>query len=126
MGTLAFLENINGPEMILIFLVVLLLFGAERLPGLFQSFGKSVREFKRATKGIEDDIRSAMDVEPVNAAPPPAKPASSKLARPAAKADPTVSAPAPARTSTSGEVSSTEFPDKATEGGSAPEIQKEQ
>jgi TatA/E family protein of Tat protein translocase len=70
MSTLAFLENINGPEMVMIFLVVLLLFGAERLPGLFQSFGKSVREFKKATQGIEDDIRTAMDMESVQQLPP--------------------------------------------------------
>jgi sec-independent protein translocase protein TatA len=69
MNTLAFIENINGPEMILIFLVVLLLFGAERLPGLFKSLGQSVREFKKATRGIEEDIRTAMDVEPERVAP---------------------------------------------------------
>lgn len=69
MNTFAFIENINGPEMILIFLVVLLLFGAERLPGLFKSLGQSVREFKRATRGIEEDIRTAMDVEPERVTP---------------------------------------------------------
>lgn len=61
--TLAFLQNINAPEIILIFLIVLLLFGAKRLPELFKSFGKSIKEFKKATSGIEDDIRSAMDSE---------------------------------------------------------------
>lgn len=64
MNTLAFLQNINGPEILLIFLVVLLLFGAKRLPELFRSFGKSIREFKKATSEIEDDIRTAMDEEP--------------------------------------------------------------
>ena len=64
MNTLAFLQNINGPEILLIFLIVLLLFGAKRLPGLFKSFGKSIREFKKATTEIEEDIRTAMDEEP--------------------------------------------------------------
>lgn len=64
MNPLAFLQNINGPEILLIFLVVLLLFGAKRLPELFKSFGKSIREFKKATSDIEDDIRTAMDEEP--------------------------------------------------------------
>ena len=50
--------------MILIFLIVLLLFGAKRLPELFKSFGKSIREFKKATTEIEEDIRTAMDEEP--------------------------------------------------------------
>ncbi len=60
---LAFLQNINGPEILLIFLIVLLLFGAKRLPELFRSFGKSIREFKKATSEIEDDIRTAMDTD---------------------------------------------------------------
>lgn len=48
----------------MIFLVVLLFFGAKRLPDLFRSVGKSLREFKKATSEIEDDIRTAMDEEP--------------------------------------------------------------
>lgn len=61
--TLAFLQNLSAPELIIIFLIVLLLFGAKRLPGLFKSFGESIKEFKKATSGIENDIRSAMDTE---------------------------------------------------------------
>ena len=59
----AFIQNLNTPEIVMIGAVVLLFFGAKRMPGLFQSLGKSVREFKKATSGIEADIRSAMDVE---------------------------------------------------------------
>lgn len=72
MSTLAFLQNINGPEILLIFLIVLLLFGAKRLPELFRSFGKSIREFKKATTEIEGDIRTAMEEEPEKPAPIPA------------------------------------------------------
>lgn len=72
LSTLAFLQNLRAPEIILIFLVVLLLFGAKRLPELFRSFGKSIREFKKATSDIEDDIRSAMDEEPTVTTNPPA------------------------------------------------------
>ena len=43
-------------EMILIFLVVLLLFGAKRLPELGQSLGKGIREFKRGVREIQEDI----------------------------------------------------------------------
>ncbi|CAA6678570.1 MULTISPECIES: twin-arginine translocase TatA/TatE family subunit [unclassified Lentimonas] len=63
MTPLAFLQNLNTPEIIMIGAVVLLFFGAKRMPELFKSFGKSVREFKKATSGIEDDIRTAMDVD---------------------------------------------------------------
>ena len=57
-------------EMILIFLVVLLLFGAKRLPEIGQGLGKGIREFKRATTGtpdapspgaLEDERRSALE-----------------------------------------------------------------
>lgn len=58
---LAFIQNLRAPEIILIFLVILLLFGAKRLPELFKSFGKSIKEFKKATADIEDDICTAMN-----------------------------------------------------------------
>ena len=41
--------NIRGPEMILIFLVVLLLFGGKKLPELARGLGKGLREFKDAS-----------------------------------------------------------------------------
>jgi len=63
MTPLAFLQNLSSWEIVLIFLVVLLFFGAKRLPELFRSFGKSMKEFKKATTEIEEDIRTAMDEE---------------------------------------------------------------
>jgi sec-independent protein translocase protein TatA len=69
---LGFLQNINAPEILLIFLIVLLLFGAKRLPELFKSFGKSIKEFKKATSDIEEDIRSTMDAEDAPKSAPPA------------------------------------------------------
>jgi sec-independent protein translocase protein TatA len=71
--TLAFIQNLRAPEIILIFLVVLLLFGAKRLPELFKSFGKSIKEFKKATSDIEEDIRTAMDAEDAPKAGPRAE-----------------------------------------------------
>ena len=68
---LAFIQNLRAPEIILIFLAMLLFFGAKRLPELFRSFGKSIREFKKATSDIEDDIRTAMDEQTTNKADGP-------------------------------------------------------
>ena len=46
-----------GPwELALIFLIVLLLFGAKRLPEVARSIGKAVKEFKKAGKDIKDEI----------------------------------------------------------------------
>ena len=74
MTPLAFIQNLNTPEIVMIGAVVLLFFGAKRMPDLFRSAGKSIREFKKATSGIEQDIRSAMDVDaeskPVKRKPP--------------------------------------------------------
>lgn len=64
MQPIAFLQNLNAPEIIMIFMVVLLFFGAKRLPELARSFGKSLREFKKATTDIEEDFRNAMEEEP--------------------------------------------------------------
>jgi sec-independent protein translocase protein TatA len=45
-------------ELILIFLVVLLLFGAKRIPDIAQGLGKGIREFKRALKDTEDEVKT--------------------------------------------------------------------
>ncbi|MBU3759453.1 MAG: twin-arginine translocase TatA/TatE family subunit [Candidatus Omnitrophica bacterium] len=45
-----------GPlEIIVILVVVLLLFGAKRLPEIGRALGEGIREFKRSIKGLEDD-----------------------------------------------------------------------
>lgn len=54
---------LGTPEIILILFVVLLLFGAKRLPELARSFGKSMREFKKAASEVEDNFRTAVDEE---------------------------------------------------------------
>lgn len=58
---LAFIEGIGGPELMMIMFVILLLFGANKLPELARGLGKSVKEFKKAASGVEDEIRRAMD-----------------------------------------------------------------
>lgn len=65
---IAFIEGIGGPELLLIMFIVLLLFGANRLPDLARGMGKAVREFKKATSGVEAEVRRAMEEPP----PPPA------------------------------------------------------
>ena len=46
--------NIGWPELILILLVCLLLFGAGRLPEVAKQMGKAIQEFKKALKGDGD------------------------------------------------------------------------
>jgi len=59
----AFLSNLSGWELILIFAVILLFFGAKRLPELSESLGKSLRRFKKATSEVEDEVRTAFESE---------------------------------------------------------------
>jgi sec-independent protein translocase protein TatA len=53
---LGFLGPIGGPEMIMIFVVILLLFGAKKLPELARGVGKSMGEFKKAREEFEREI----------------------------------------------------------------------
>jgi sec-independent protein translocase protein TatA len=66
-----FIEGIGGPELMMIMFVILLLFGANRLPELARGLGKSVREFKKAASGVEQEVRRAMEEEPAKPAPKP-------------------------------------------------------
>ncbi len=58
---------LGGWEIILILAVVLILFGAKRLPELAKGLGTGIKEFKKATKEVTDEVSNAMDETP---APP--------------------------------------------------------
>lgn len=49
------LGNLNGWHLIILLAVVLLLFGAPKLPGLAKSVGQSMRIFRREVKTLHDD-----------------------------------------------------------------------
>jgi sec-independent protein translocase protein TatA len=48
--------NIGTPEILVIGLIILVLFGAKRIPEFMQGLGKGVREFKKAARDIQDEI----------------------------------------------------------------------
>lgn len=56
---LAFIAGLGGPEIAVIFVLALLLFGAKRIPELARGLGKSMGEFKRARDEFEAEIRNA-------------------------------------------------------------------
>lgn len=55
------LFSIGGPEIILILFVILLLFGAKKIPELARGMGKGIREFKDATKEIKNEMDDAAE-----------------------------------------------------------------
>ena len=58
MNPIAFIPGMQGgPEIILVLFVILLLFGAKKLPELSRSLGKSLGEFKKGKEDIEREIR---------------------------------------------------------------------
>ncbi len=51
------LGNIGGAELILIMVVILLLFGAKRIPEIARGLGQGIREFKKATSEISRELK---------------------------------------------------------------------
>ncbi|NWF49578.1 MAG: twin-arginine translocase TatA/TatE family subunit [Ignavibacteriaceae bacterium] len=51
--------NLGAGEIILIVLVILLLFGAKKIPELAQGIGKGLREFKKGLRDVEEEIKTA-------------------------------------------------------------------
>ena len=53
--------RIGAPELIFIALVIILLFGAKKLPEIGNALGKAIREFKRAGKDAQDEVKDATE-----------------------------------------------------------------
>tara|TARA_Y100000748_G_scaffold276475_1_gene252885 strand:+ start:19423 stop:19647 length:225 start_codon:yes stop_codon:yes gene_type:complete len=51
----------GGWEIALIALVILLIFGAKRLPGLARGLGQGIREFKGAVDGVKDELKDVQE-----------------------------------------------------------------
>ncbi len=71
-------------EMVLIFAVLLLLFGAKRLPELASGMGRGIRDFKRALNGLDDaSIQASQTQTPLQAPQTQPAPAPVQAAQPA-------------------------------------------
>jgi sec-independent protein translocase protein TatA len=70
MNTMFGLFNLGGGEIILILALILILFGARKLPELAKGLGQGIKEFKKATREVTDEVSHAMDDTP----PPPPPP----------------------------------------------------
>jgi sec-independent protein translocase protein TatA len=66
---------LGWPEIIGILVIVLVLFGAKKLPELAKGLGSGIKEFKKATRDVQDDFHRAVDdIDRPQPPPPPRKP----------------------------------------------------
>jgi sec-independent protein translocase protein TatA len=72
MNTL-FAAFFGGWEIVLILAVVLILFGAKKLPELAKGLGQGIKEFKKATSEVSNEIHNAMEDRTPPPSPPPSR-----------------------------------------------------
>ncbi len=73
------LGPIGLPELLVIFALVLLVFGPRKLPEIAEAFGKSINKFKSATRSASDEVQKELDdARRAVEDDPPAKPRSDR------------------------------------------------
>jgi len=58
--------NLGMPEIIIIAIVVLILFGGKKLPEFMRGVGKGVHDFKKGLDGVEEEIKKDINSDPVD------------------------------------------------------------
>ena len=102
MSLLASFMNLAGPDLIVILLIVLVLFGAKKLPELARGMGQAVKEFQKAKDEFNDELHKAGKSDS-QVAKPDVKPAESTVARTDSQGASNVTAPPPSVAVTSGD-----------------------
>jgi sec-independent protein translocase protein TatA len=64
MNVIATFMNLAGPDLIVILLIILVLFGAKKLPELARGMGQAVKEFQKAKDEFSDELHNAGKTEP--------------------------------------------------------------
>ncbi len=102
MSLLASFMNLAGPDLIVILLIVLVLFGAKKLPELARGMGQAVKEFQKAKDEFNDELHKAGKSD-TQVAKPDVKPAESTVARTDSQEPSNVTAPQPSVAVTPGD-----------------------
>jgi sec-independent protein translocase protein TatA len=55
--------NLGAPEILLIMLVILIFFGPKKIPDLARGLGKGLREFRKASQEIQEDIEKELKID---------------------------------------------------------------
>jgi sec-independent protein translocase protein TatA len=78
---------IGMPELVIIFVIALIIFGPRKLPELGKSLGRSINEFKRASNELKSTLEDEIRVEEQRTAAPAPKPAPAPTETVAREAD---------------------------------------
>src|SRR6516162_1353832 len=97
MSLLASFMNLAGPDLIVILLIVLVLFGAKKLPELARGMGQAVKEFQKAKDEFNDELHKAGKTD-TQIAKPDVKPAEATVARTDNQSAPSATATTPQTT----------------------------
>lgn len=88
--TLAAFGNLFGPDTLVIFLIILVFFGAKKLPELARSLGQAMREFSKAKDDFEREITRPPEPEKPKQIDAPTAPAIKAEDHPVTSENPTV------------------------------------
>jgi len=73
MSFLASFMNLGGPDLLVILVIILVLFGAKKLPELARGLGQAIKEFQKAKDEFTDELHKAGDSDDATkGSPPPA------------------------------------------------------
>jgi sec-independent protein translocase protein TatA len=75
MNTTLAVFGLGGGELVLVLVVILVLFGAKRIPEFAKGLGKGINEFKKASREVTDEIERAGEATPPAPTASPAAPA---------------------------------------------------
>jgi len=62
--------NVGGSELFLILLIVLVFFGAKKLPELAKGLGQGIKEFRKAARDVQDEVEKESKQLDIKADPP--------------------------------------------------------
>lgn len=74
MNTMFALFDLGGGQILLILALVLVFFGARKIPELAKGLGQGIKEFKKATREVTDEIQNAAEEPPQKRINPPSAP----------------------------------------------------
>ena len=55
--------GIGTPEILIILFIILLLFGSKKIPELAKGLGRGIKEFKKASNDLKDEVNKSIDSE---------------------------------------------------------------